>query len=63
MKKTELRNMLEQVASGALSIDDAVLKLKAAPFNDLGFAKTDTHRAIRQGVAEVIYGEEKRRNR
>lgn len=51
--------MLEQVASGALSIDDAVLKLKAAPFNDLGFAKTDTHRAIRQGVAEVIYGEGK----
>lgn len=59
MEKKELRSILEQIASGVLSVDDAVLKLKTAPFEDLGFAKTDHHRAIRQGVAEVIFGEGK----
>ena len=39
-----------------LSIDAAMLRLKEAPFEDLGFAKLDHHRAVRQGIAEVIYG-------
>ena len=59
MNKKELRNILEQTAAGTISIDDALLKLKTAPFDDLGFAKTDHHRALRQGMAEVIYGEGK----
>ena len=59
MDKNELRDMLNRVASGDVSIDEALLKLKAAPFDDLGFAKTDHHRALRQGCAEVIYGEGK----
>ena len=59
MNKKELRNILEQTAVGTISIDDALLKLKTAPFDDLGFAKTDHHRALRQGMAEVIYGEGK----
>jgi hypothetical protein len=37
-------------------VDDAMLQLKTAPFEDLGFAKVDHHRALRQGAAEVIYG-------
>lgn len=56
MEQQEIRAMLEQVAQGAMSVDDAVLKLKKAPYEDLGFAKIDTHRALRQGAAEVIYG-------
>jgi NCAIR mutase (PurE)-related protein len=45
-----------EVRSGSLPIEEAVLKLKAAPFEDIGFAKVDLHRSLRQGVAEVIYG-------
>lgn len=51
-----LREILEQVRSGELSVDCAALKLKRAPFEDIGFAKVDLHRAVRQGAAEVIYG-------
>ena len=53
-KHTEL--LLRQVQSGALSIEDALVKLKSEPFEDLGFAKVDHHRALRQGAAEVVYG-------
>ena len=56
MEQQEIRAMLEQVAQGTMRVDDAVLKLKKAPYEDLGFAKIDTHRALRQGAAEVIYG-------
>ncbi|MBR4901971.1 MAG: nickel pincer cofactor biosynthesis protein LarB [Victivallales bacterium] len=53
---TELRQLLEGVKSGEVSIEDAVLKIKRQPFDDLGFAKVDLHRKMRQGAAEVIYG-------
>ena len=56
MNQNELRTLLEQVAQNGLSVDDALLRLKIAPFSDLGFAKIDHHRALRQGVAEVIFG-------
>lgn len=56
METRELRDMLEGVARGERSVDDALLALRAEPFVDLGFAKPDTHRGIRQGVSEVIYG-------
>lgn len=52
----DIRNLLRDVAEGTVSVDEAALKLKKAPFEDLGFAKLDYHRALRQGVAEVIYG-------
>lgn len=57
----DIRAMLEQVASGQMTVEEAVLELKKQPFaeagfDDLGFAKLDTHRRLRQGVAEVIYG-------
>lgn len=56
---TQARQILEKVKAGSLSVDDALLRLKAEPFDDLGFAKPDHHRALRQGAAEVIYGEGK----
>ena len=57
----DIRTMLNRVASGELSVDQAVLELKKEPFSEagfdeLGFAKLDTHRRLRQGIAEVIYG-------
>ena len=56
MDQEMTRRLLEEVASGATSVEDALGKLKREPFEDLGFAKLDHHRALRQGVAEVIYG-------
>ena len=53
-KNTE--SLLREVQSGALSVEDALVKLKSEPFEDLGFAKIDHHRALRQGAAEVVYG-------
>ena len=48
--------LLQQVADGSVTPDEALLRLKAAPFEDLGFANVDTHRHLRQGCHEVIYG-------
>lgn len=53
---TEIRRILEKVQDGSLSIDDALLRIKQEPYTDLGYAKIDNHRKIRQGTAEVIYG-------
>ncbi len=53
---TDIRKLLESVQSGEISVDDALLTLKKDPFEDLGFAKVDLHRNIRQGAPEVIYG-------
>ena len=55
----DTRELLEQVRAGAVSVDDALQALKQAPFADIGYAKVDLHRSLRQGVAEVIYGEGK----
>ena len=59
VNETELRALLAAVAAGRESVEAAVARCKAAPFADLGYAKVDTHRGIRQGVAEVVYGEGK----
>lgn len=48
--------MLAAVADGSLDPDEAALRLKTAPFTDLGYAKVDHQRGMRQGVAEVVYG-------
>ncbi|SHI45905.1 nickel pincer cofactor biosynthesis protein LarB [Lutispora thermophila] len=53
---TDIRKLLEGVSDGTVSIDDALLKLKTKPFEDIGYAKVDMHRKLRQGTAEVIYG-------
>ena len=56
MSQLDILNILEQVKRGELEPAQAVTKLKMEPFQDLGFAKVDHHRELRQGVAEVIYG-------
>ena len=62
MDKPELSSLLQQVASGQLSPEDAALKLKMEPIREVGeYAKVDMHRGIRQGVPEVIYGAGKTR--
>ena len=54
--KNELRQLLEDMKAGKISVDDAILQIKRQPFDDLGFAKVDLHRKMRQGATEVIYG-------
>lgn len=53
---SDIRKLLEAVRAGETSVDDALLEIKKAPFADIGYAKVDLHRKIRQGTAEVIYG-------
>jgi pyridinium-3,5-biscarboxylic acid mononucleotide synthase len=59
MNQTELLKILESVKSGELAPDKALERLKHLPFEDLGFAKVDHHRALRQGFAEVVLGKGK----
>ena len=54
--RNEIQQLLEGVSQGKVSVEEALLKLKAKPFEDIGYAKVDMHRRIRQGTAEVIYG-------
>jgi NCAIR mutase (PurE)-related protein len=54
-----IRKLFEQVRNGKLTPDDAVARLRHLPFEDLGFAKVDHHRALRAGMPEVIFGEGK----
>lgn len=56
MKEQEILQLLEQVKSGKIAPKDAMLQLKLEPFEELGYAKIDHHRGLRQGVSEVIYG-------
>ena len=53
---SDIRRLLESVRTGEVSVDDALMQLKMSPFEDIGYAKVDLHRRVRQGAAEVIYG-------
>jgi NCAIR mutase (PurE)-related protein len=53
---SDIRDLLEKVKTGEISPEEAEAQLKLKPFVDLGFAKPDTHRGVRQGVPEIIYG-------
>lgn len=53
---TDIKRILEALEAGETTVDEALLKIKQAPFADLGFANVDTQRKIRQGNTEVIYG-------
>ena len=57
--KHEILSLLRSVAAGETAPEDALLELKTEPFADLGYAKVDFHRGIRQGAAEVVYGASK----
>ena len=59
MRRERVRDLLEQVANGALAIDDALAQLAFEPVESLGFASIDHHRALRQGYPEVVFGEGK----
>ena len=59
MNKNKIKEILDSVSNGSLSADDALLRLKADAYEDLGYAKIDHQRGIRQGASEVIYGEGK----
>ncbi|MTI79569.1 MAG: nickel pincer cofactor biosynthesis protein LarB [Firmicutes bacterium] len=55
MDKSAIKSILENVKDSKLSVDDALLKLRHLPYEDLGFVKIDHHRNLRRGFAEVIY--------
>ena len=57
----EVREILTAVRDGKMDVEAALRELKLQPFQDLGYAKVDTHRKVRQGTAEVIYGAGKTR--
>jgi|SRR5208282_3830829 len=59
MNSQALRHLFEQVRKKRISPDDAVERLRHLPFEDLGFAKLDHHRALRQGMPEVIFAQGK----
>ena len=56
MDEVALRRLLDAVQVGAVTTDDAVDRLRRLPFADLGFARVDHHRTLRQGMAEAVYG-------
>ena len=56
MDEAALRRLLDAVQVGAVTTDDAVDRLRHLPYADLGFARVDHHRALRQGMAEAVYG-------
>ena len=56
MERRDLRELLDDVASGKVDPRKAEEQLATAPFEDLGYAKPDLHRGVRQGVSEVVYG-------
>jgi len=56
MNKQETLRILQNIQTGVISPEDALSKLCTEPFEDLGYAKLDYHRELRQGVPEVIYG-------
>lgn len=55
MQEKDLRRLLEELKTGSIDIDGAVQELKELPFRDLGFAKVDFHRELRQGHPEVVF--------
>jgi NCAIR mutase (PurE)-related protein len=59
MNKQETLSILEKIKLGEVSPEEALLKLCTEPFEDLGYAKVDHHRELRQGAPEVIYGSRK----
>ncbi len=52
----DIRRLLQGIKEGSVSVEEALLALKEKPFEDIGYAKVDMHRKLRQGAAEVIYG-------
>lgn len=56
MSEDQLRALFEDVREGATGVDEALERVRHLPFEDLGFAKVDHHRALRHGMPEVVFG-------
>ena len=63
MDERDVRKFLAEVRSGKLGMEAAVERLRGLPYEDMGFAKIDHHRALRQGYPEVIFGRGKTPNK
>ena len=59
MDRAQIETLLNEVQTGSTSVADALDRLRNLPFEDLGFAKVDHHRALRTGMPEVIFSERK----
>jgi NCAIR mutase (PurE)-related protein len=59
VRRDDIERMLKRVRTGRLTVDAALHRLRMLPYEDLGFAKVDNHRALRRGFPEVIFGERK----
>lgn len=59
MELERLRHLLERVGAGTVAVDDALLELRDLPYEDLGYAKVDHHRALRKGFPEVVFCQNK----
>ena len=59
MDQDQIRSLLEQVRSGNVEVEAAMERMRHMPFEDLGFAKVDHHRALRHGIPEVIFAKGK----
>lgn len=59
MNEDQLRALMQEVRSGAVDVEAALTRLRHMPFEDLGFAKVDHHRALRHGMPEVIFAKGK----
>lgn len=59
MDERQVRRLFQRVSSGELEVDDALRDLKYLPFEDLGFARVDHHRAVRTGLPETVFGQGK----
>ncbi len=59
MDKGALKKILQDIEKGKLSVDEAMVRLRTFPFQDMGFAKIDTHRHLRKGFPEVVLAQEK----
>ena len=53
---SDMKDILQGVRDGSVSVEEALLQIKQQPFEDIGYAKVDLHRKVRQGANEVIYG-------
>lgn len=59
MKEENLKTLIKKIKTGEIDVESALKKLKTLPYEDIGFAKVDNHRSLRQGVPEVVFGEGK----
>jgi len=59
MRPERLRTILDEVADGSRSVDEALYALRDLPYEDLGFARLDHHRALRTGMPEILFGQGK----